>query len=129
MNTTRTHTEDIRNEIVFLSYAHVKTLPSKIIVVFSDSKDITITELKSNPEDEKYIVNAVVCDSELMDAIERSKQHTNSVIAYERSFYCLGCRNKGRENFSYQISTAHGEEHLCDNCSSIIVTSQKPTKL
>lgn len=132
MNTTRTHTEEIRNEILFLSNAHQVGRCDNTLITYdigSEGADVTaITFVKESPTDKKFIVMATVVDSELSKSIEDMNERTNAVITWEKSFYCRGCRNKGRENFMYLNSTAHGEEHRCDNCASTIFTSHQPTR-
>lgn len=104
---------EIQNEIVFISNAHAskETIKTKIID----------THWIEEPR-------VTVCDSEVVQAMNRMKDYKNELETWEKSFFCLGCRAKGRENFSYLVSSPAGEEHRCDCCNSIIYTPNEPTR-
>lgn len=127
MNTTRTHTEDIRNEILFVS--HVEKTKGLVRYEYHiDFVNASFATIEINVVDESSTMKPIASDSELMKSINEMKEHGYNVKKYENSFYCLGCRNKGRENFSYLKSDVYGEQHLCDNCHSTIETSHSPNR-
>lgn len=131
MNTTQ---QEIRNEIVFISNAFGSHKRSKKLITYDatvdhgSGKDFGVTSVSfvSDPLSQKPFV--IVHDTELTKALKNWNDHKENMARWENSFFCLGCRNKGRENFSYLCSTAHGEEHRCDNCSSTIFTGHQPTR-
>lgn len=126
--------QEIQNEIIFISNAYGNQGRSKKLITYDITVDtasgedvgVTLVSFVSDPPSKKPFV--IIHDAELTASLKRWNDHKDNKAAWERTFHCPGCNNRGRENFTYLNSFPGGESHLCDNCAATICTSHEPTR-